>query len=103
MASNQAPPPAPDGFHRVLSTFRARLTTAELDSFKFVTLEHVQQAIANIQVEQEKRKEMMNFSRILGFLEAMNQFGKVVEVFLNSSEILCFVWGPLKFLLQVRV
>ena len=44
----------------------------------------------------------MNLSRILGFLEAMNQFGKVVEVFLNTSDILAFVWGPVKFILLVR-
>jgi len=31
----------------------------------------------------------------------MTQFGTVVEVFLNTSEILAFVWGPLKFLLLV--
>ncbi|KAF4628757.1 hypothetical protein G7Y89_g9399 [Cudoniella acicularis] len=28
-------------------------------------------------------------------------FGNVIEVFLNASSILCFVWGPLKFCLQV--
>jgi hypothetical protein len=57
----------------------------------------------NIQEQQEKRKEVVSFSRILGFLEAMEKFGKIIEVFLNSSEMLCFVWGPLKFLLQVRI
>lgn len=46
---------------------------------------------------------MRNLSRILGFLEAMKQFGAVVEVFLNTSDILAFVWGPLKFLLLVRI
>lgn len=87
----------------MLSNFRARLTKTELDNFNFCNLKDVQQTIVNIQEQQEKRKEMMNFSRILGFLEAMEQFGKVIEVFLNSSEILCFIWGPLKFLLQVRI
>ena len=106
MASSQirpTTPTPPTGFNRVLSNFRARLTKTELDNFKFCNLKDVQQTIVNIQEHQEKRKEMMNFSRILGFLEAMDQFGKVVEVFLNSSEILCFIWGPLKFLLQVRI
>lgn len=43
----------------------------------------------------------MNLTRVSGFLEAMNQFGAVIEVFLNTSEILAFVWGPLNFLLLV--
>ena len=45
----------------------------------------------------------MNLSRIQSFLEAMNQFGKVVEMFLNVSEAVAFIWGPMKFLLLVRV
>jgi cell fate (sporulation/competence/biofilm development) regulator YlbF (YheA/YmcA/DUF963 family) len=54
-----------------------------------------------IQAKQSAKKEMMNFTRIQSFLEAMKQFGAVVEVFLNTTEFLAFVWGPLKFLLQV--
>lgn len=107
MASTQRttnpPNPTAAGFHRVLANFRVRLTKAELENFKFGDLHDVRQTIVNIQAEQEKRKEMLGFSRILGFLEAMDQFGKVVEVFLNTTEFLAFVWGPLKFLLQVRI
>ncbi|KAH0841037.1 hypothetical protein FOPE_06274 [Fonsecaea pedrosoi] len=31
----------------------------------------------------------------------MEQFGKIIEVFVNTSDVLAFVWGPLKFLLLV--
>ncbi|KAE8449591.1 hypothetical protein EG329_007921 [Mollisiaceae sp. DMI_Dod_QoI] len=31
----------------------------------------------------------------------MAQYEKIIEVFLNTSAILCFVWGPMKFCLQV--
>ena len=89
-------------FQTVVSNFRSRLTKAELDDFKFCSLKDVQQTIVDIQARQDKRRETMNLSRILGFLEAMNQFGKVVEVFLNTSDILAFVWGPVKFILLVR-
>jgi hypothetical protein len=44
----------------------------------------------------------MNLTRIRRFLEAMDQYGKVIEVFLNDSSMLCVVWGPMKFCLQVR-
>jgi hypothetical protein len=54
-------------------------------------------------VEQGRRKELMNLTRIRRFLEAMDQYGKVIEVFLNASSMLCFVWGPMKFCLQVRL
>lgn len=95
------PSPMLPTFQAAVSNFRSRLSKAELDDFKFCSLKDVQQAIIDIQAQQDKRRETRNLSRILGFLEAMNQFGTVVEVFLNTSEILAFVWGPLKFLLLV--
>lgn len=44
---------------------------------------------------------MMHMGRITSFLEAMEQFGKVIEVFLNVADMLAFVWGPVKLLLLV--
>lgn len=92
-----------DGFRRTLASFSAQLAPEQMEDFKFTKLEDVQVAVVTIQAQQEKRKEMMNMKRIQSFLEAMNGFGKVVEVFLNSSMFLPFIWGPIKFLLQVRL
>jgi hypothetical protein len=93
---------AEDAFQVALEKFKSRLTQKELDEFQFATLEHVREAVVRIQNEQESFKTMMNMPRIESFLEAMDQFGKVVEVFLNCSPFVAFVWGPMKFLLQVR-
>lgn len=90
------------GFQRVLAKFLLRLTKEEVDHFRFTGLKDVQQAIVDIQEQQARRKGMRNLTRVLAFVEAMDQFGKVVEVFLNTSSLLCFIWGPIKFLLQVR-
>jgi hypothetical protein len=93
--------PSQDSFREILSGFKKRLTQDELHDFQFATLEDVRLEMARIQDAQASRKEMMNMPRIQSFLEAMDQFGKVIEVFLNTSEFVAFVWGPLKFLLQV--
>ena len=85
----------------VLSSFTKRLTPKELDDFQSTTLKDVRLEIDRIQAEQASRKEMMNMPRIQSFLEAMEQFGKVIEVFLNSSQFVAFIWGPVKFVLQV--
>lgn len=45
----------------------------------------------------------MNLTRISRFLEGMEQLGKVIDIFLNTSEILAFVWGPMKFILLVSI
>ncbi len=90
-----------DSFRSILSGFKKRLTAKEQDDFQFATLEDVRLEMARIQREQASRKEMMNMPRIQSFLEAMEQFGKVIEVFLNTSEFVAFIWGPVKFVLQV--
>src|SRR5436189_3052376 len=91
-----------DNFQAILSKFKARLTAKEQGDFEFATLEDVHREITRIQNEQETSKTMMDMSRIRPFLDAMNQFSKVIEVFLNVSKFVAFVWGPMKFILQVR-
>jgi hypothetical protein len=92
-----------DGFQRAFTNFSSRLTQKELEDFKFSSINDVRVAVMAIQEEQGRRKKMMNLTRIQRFLEAMDQYGKVIEVFLNASSILCFVWGPMKFCLQVSL
>ena len=88
-------------FEQTLAKFKSRLTKKELENFEFSSLNDVQMILLKIQEEQNRQKGMMNLARIQRFLEAMEQYGQVIEVFLNASSILCFVWGPMKFCLQV--
>lgn len=90
-----------DAFDDVLSKFKTRLSKRESEDFQFSSLEDVRVAVVAIQDEQGHKRKMMNLTRIQAFLEAMEQYGKVIEVFLNVSSVLCFVWGPMKFCLQV--
>ena len=91
------------GFRTALASFSSHLTPEQKQDFQFTTLDDVHKAILTIQMQQAKRNEMMNMPRIQSFLEAMDNFGKVIEVFMNSSEFLPFIWGPMKFLLQVNI
>ncbi|KAI1647683.1 uncharacterized protein F4817DRAFT_336508 [Daldinia loculata] len=92
--------PAPQaGFNKALTSFKNRLTPSEAAQFQVVTLDDLKVTILAIQADQRARKQMMHMDRILSFLEAMDQFGKVIETFLNVSEMLAFIWGPIKFLL----
>lgn len=61
------------------------------------------QEIDRVQVEQEKTKKLMDLYRIQGCLEALKQLGQVVEIFVNVSDCVAFVWGPMKFLLLVSL
>jgi hypothetical protein len=98
-----APPPRPAGaaLTRAINEFRNRLTGAELNDFKVATYPQLCKELMDIQKKQEDRKETMNLARIRSCLEAMQQFGQVIEIFLNVSDAVAFVWGPMKFLLLV--
>ena len=88
-------------FQAALTKFQNHLTGKELTEFKATTYDGLCNEIALLQQEQESLKKMMNLSRIQSFIEAMDQFGKVVEIFLNVSDVVAFVWGPVKLLLLV--
>jgi hypothetical protein len=94
--------PIADVFEATLTDFKARLTLKELKDFEIISFQDVQKTILHIQDVQETKKSMMHMIRIQSFLEAMNEFSKVVEIFLNVSNFVAFIWGPMKFMLQVR-
>ena len=91
-----------EAFTKALDAFRKRLSAEELIKFKNTTYDQLVAELVQLQLKQEKSKEMMNLARIQAFLEGMAQLGKTIEVFLNVNEVVCFIWGPVKFLLLVR-
>lgn len=86
------------GFQRALARFKSQLSPGEQEEFGFTSLRDVQKTIVNIQSTQGSERKMRNLTRIKAFLEAMEQYGKIVEVFLNTSEFLAFVWVCTHFL-----
>ena len=77
---------------RALIGFINRLTQTEIDDFKLSSLEDVYDTIHDIQEKQKADNRLRNLTRIRVFLEGMQEYGKVIEVFLNASDILAFVW-----------
>ncbi|CAI7590736.1 unnamed protein product [Penicillium crustosum] len=88
-------------FERSLEVFKKDLNKKDRDNFKFSTLEDLEKCLTQLQAKHRSQRRMQNLNRLKPFLEAMNQFGKVVEVFCNSSELVPFLWGPVKFLLLI--
>ncbi|KAH0563181.1 hypothetical protein GP486_002248 [Trichoglossum hirsutum] len=106
-------------FQKALDNFRSNVAQSDQDEFKYTTLEDLQRSILEIQEKHASGRKAKNMARLNPFLKAMEQYGKVIEVFLNTSEFVAFVWvceclpnkriladlkpleGPTKFLLQV--
>ena len=93
--------PSDDPLRVALDRFVKDNPKDNLTKFSKTTYNELCISVKQIQWEQNERREMMNMTRIQSFLEAMEQFGKIVEVFLNVADLLAFVWGPMKLLLQV--
>ncbi|KAI2464722.1 hypothetical protein F4781DRAFT_411946 [Annulohypoxylon bovei var. microspora] len=90
-------------FLTVLDDFKktAGLTQAEEAEFQMTGLEELQTCIRTIQQDQEQKRKMMYMRRLDPFLQTMEQYGKVLDVFVNTSEIVAFIWGPMKFILLI--
>lgn len=50
-----------------------------------------------IQYEHGKDGCLRRPRRMESFIEAMDQLGKSIEVFVNASELVCFIWVSLAF------
>lgn len=92
-----------DMFDKALDEFRDRVGEKEYRDFQSADLHKLKRELNKLQQDQRKPKSLRNLRRLESFMKAFEQFGSVVEVFLNCSPIVCFVWGPIKYLLLVRV
>ena len=88
------PPPLPGSkiFEDALSDFKKGLSKRELAQFQFVDFKDVDETIKDIERNQKMKKKMQNIARIKPFLECVRQYGKIIEVFLNTSTIVAYIW-----------
>ncbi|KAK3493518.1 hypothetical protein B0T13DRAFT_421361 [Neurospora crassa] len=89
----------PDGFTRALAKFKNGLDPSRAQEFSITRLEDVQKTVDEIQHEQGPQGKLRHLQRLEPFIEAMTQLGSVIEVFTNACDFICFIWGPIKFLL----
>lgn len=75
-----------------MEKFKASLTDKEKTQFKVTTLHDLHIAIESIQKRQATDRRLQGMQRLELFLEGMKEYDKVIQVFLNSSQILAFVW-----------
>jgi hypothetical protein len=90
-----------DGFKQVLDEFKKQLKPEEEAEFALTTLADLEKAAHDIQEKQRRSKTARNLTRIKPFLQVMEQYKDLIGGYLNTSSILCFVWGPMKFMLLV--
>lgn len=103
----------------VLEKFKNSLRSRrDQEAFRTTTLRGLKDSIAKIQTQQHADRQLRDLNRLRPFLKAAEQYGEVIRLFCNSSEIMPFIWvrcfqsdepylvltllqGPMRFLLEV--
>jgi hypothetical protein len=81
-----------NSFNLVLGEFKTRLTDQEKSTFQVTTLKDLHITIETIQRQQASDKRLRGMQRLEVFLEGMKEYDKVIQVFVNSTPLLAFVW-----------
>ncbi|EPS38617.1 hypothetical protein H072_7588 [Dactylellina haptotyla CBS 200.50] len=84
-----------------LTEFKQRLNDEQKKEFSLAKYADVEYTSARLQEELRQSKSYKALGLLQPFVEGLSGYAKVIEVFAQTSEILAFVWGPIKFLLQV--
>lgn len=93
MAANQS-----GAFQHALASFKAKVDPKLASEFEMTTLPDLKRALASIQRKHVSERQLRNMGRLSRFLDAMDQYGKVIEVFLNVTDVLAFVWVIIHFM-----
>ncbi|KAF5686302.1 zinc finger C2H2-type integrase DNA-binding protein [Fusarium circinatum] len=89
-------------FKTVLEKFKQSIeSNRDKKRFQATTLDELKDSIAKIQTRQHAGRQLQDLNRLAAFLEAAEQYGEVVHLFCKSSEIMPFIWGPMKTLLEI--
>ncbi|KAK2601326.1 hypothetical protein N8I77_010782 [Diaporthe amygdali] len=87
--------PSPERFQRALTSFKRSLSTRSpdlLNQFSFSSIQDLQTACHEIQSEMGQNGRLRRMRRLQGFIEAMEQLGQSIEVFVNANDLVCFIW-----------
>lgn len=79
-------------FQRALDSFKSQLGPNLVAEFEVTSLADLKRSIAKIERKQATERRMQNMGRLSNVLDIMENYGKVIEVFLNVADVLAFVW-----------
>ncbi|KAI1114303.1 hypothetical protein F5Y14DRAFT_189934 [Nemania sp. NC0429] len=88
-------------FHRAIKKFSQSLTNEQKRAFAASSEADVINEIQKIQDRYGSARKLRSLGRLSKFLEAMSQVEQLVQIFLNVSNVVAFIWGPIKFALLV--
>ncbi|KAI0200165.1 hypothetical protein F4808DRAFT_170914 [Astrocystis sublimbata] len=86
---------------RAIRNFQRNLTDQQKSQFALSSETDVINEVQRIQNRYGSPRKLRSLNRLSKFLEAMSQIEQLIQIFLNVSNTVAFVWGPIKFALLV--
>ncbi|KAK2606195.1 hypothetical protein QQS21_003366 [Conoideocrella luteorostrata] len=84
-----------------LENFKKTMGRREVAEYETTTLRTLETSIRDIQAEQHSKRCLQDMNRLKQYMEAMKQFMEVAKALCNRDDIMAFIWGPTKRLLQI--
>ncbi|KAF4340767.1 heterokaryon incompatibility protein het-E-1 [Fusarium beomiforme] len=88
-------------FERSLDRFRRELSDDQQKQMHGVDQQALIDTIQDIQGKLGRENDLCKLTRIQRFLRAMEHIEKLVNIFLNASDFVAFIWGPIKLALMI--
>ncbi|KAK7723014.1 Transcription initiation factor TFIID subunit 12 [Diaporthe eres] len=79
--------------------FRSELDAEDDRLVRATSLNDVHATIAQTETQLASRQGLRNFDRLSPYINAAERYGKVLEVFCNSSPMVSYIWGPVKLII----
>ena len=85
-------------FQKAIDVFKNKsdLSTKQLTDMQMTSLPDLQSALAEMQSKQRSSRTMRYLKRLQPFLDAMEQYSSVINIFANTSDIVAFIWVGLR-------
>lgn len=89
-------------WRKVIAQFENDLNQEEKVVFKYATLQGLLKDVAVLEETQRKSSKLRQLSvKIQPLLDAIEDYGKALDVLANASSVLPVIWGSLRVLLAV--
>ncbi|GKU22967.1 unnamed protein product [Fusarium langsethiae] len=86
---------------RSMDQFRSELTDDQMKEISSANRKAITHEIEKLQAKIGNQQGLCRLSGIKRFLDTMEEIEKLVTIFLNVSEVVAFIWGPIKLVLMV--
>ncbi|KAM0267391.1 hypothetical protein ACHAPA_005933 [Fusarium lateritium] len=88
-------------FERSLEQFRRELSDTEKKEIGGANQKSLEATIQKIQSKLGREHGLCRLTRVEALVRAMKHIEELVTIFLNVSEVVAFIWGPIKLALMV--